>query len=169
MTAVRKLRVLIVAVSGVAALLVVVSRWASRTMSDDRRAERNGTMGAGAAAGSAPDLSFYETLGTGRPGTGAGIDGPAAGRLTAPDPVSPGQGAFVVQVLATRDAAQARRLRDRLAARGLPAVLSEGRAGRQATYLVRVGRYADRRGAEAVLRKLRGEKGLTPWILREHE
>lgn len=169
MTAARKLRVLIVAVGGVAALLVIVSRWASRTAGENRLAEPSGTIGAGVAAGSAPDLSFYETLGTGRPGAGAGIDDPAAGRMTAPDPVASGQGAFVVQALATHDPAQARRLRDRLAARGLPAVLSEGRAGRRAIYLVRVGRYAERQGAEAVLRKLRGEKGLTPWILREHE
>ena len=69
--------------------------------------------------------------------------------------------------MATRDAAQARRVRDHLAARGLPAVVFEGRAGTQPIYRVRVGRYRDRPAAEAVIRGLRGERGLSPWILRE--
>jgi len=169
LTTLRRLRLLIVAVSGVAALLVVASRWATRATKDDRPGERPSAIGAGAASGGAPDLSFYTTLGTGRPGAGAAVDETAAGRMTSPDPAPTGRGVFVVQVLATRDAAQGRRLRDRLASHGLPAALSEGRAGRQPIYRVRVGRYADRKGAEAVLRKLRGEKGLTPWILRETE
>lgn len=166
MTALRKLRTLVVAVSGLAALFVVAGRWASRGRNDvpldaaPVRAQATGVPGA------LPDLSFYSTLGGGRTGSGA-ADEPDSIRPTSADRSGPAGGAFVVQALATRDPAEARRMRDRLVARGLPAVLTEERRGRQAIYTVRVGRYADRQGAEAVARALRSVKGVVPWILRD--
>lgn len=171
----RRLTSLFVAVLGVAALLLVTSRWVGRAggppAGDDDGAGPGGVRAPAQAGASssytAPDLSFYRTLGAERASPGsAALD--AARDRAAPVEAGPRGGAvYVVQVIATRDAAQARRVRDRLAARGLPAVVSEGRAGAQPIYRVRVGRYSDRPAAEAVIRRLRGERGLSPWILRE--
>jgi cell division septation protein DedD len=116
------------------------------------------------------DLGFYRALGGSRAGAGAPAtllpgDEPRQERGTGDLPGT--GGAFVVQAMATRDGAAARRLRDRLAARGLPAVLVEGRAGGSAIYRVRVGRYRERRAAEAVARRIREEQGLVTWVLRE--
>lgn len=119
-----------------------------------------------------PDLSFYRTLGDGRPAGGAG--GPAGAHkddaLAGPPEASaaPG-GAFLVQALATREALAARRLRDRLAARGFPATVSEDRSGGTAVYRVRVGRYRTRPEAEAAARVLRDRLRLSPWVLQEGE
>jgi len=176
-TRARRLRSLVIGVMAVAALLVVASRWAGRREpgSAERTSDGVGHASsgppsrAGAATDPAPDLSFYRTLGVQGPTAGRSADEApreGAGRAAA---TGRGGGAFVVQVLATRDAALAHRLRDRLATRGLPAVVSEGRAGSQPVYRVRVGRYRDRRGAEAVVHRLRSEPGLTPWVLREAE
>ena len=173
----RRLTSLFVAVVGVAALLLVTSRWVGRAggpaAGDDDGPARGGVpepaqAGASSSSFTAPDLSFYKTLGAERASPGSTTLDAARDR-TAPLEAGPRGAAavYVVQVIATRDAAQARRVRDRLAARGLPAVVSEGRAGAQPIYRVRVGRYSDRPAAEAVIRRLRGERGLSPWILRE--
>jgi cell division septation protein DedD len=113
----------------------------------------------------ASDLSFYSHLGPARAGAAAPTV-PLPGPVTAPAEPAPG-GAWVVQALATRDRAAALRLRDRLAARGLPAVLLEGKAGADPVFRVRVGRYRDRAVADVVARRLRDEHRLSPWVLRE--
>jgi cell division protein FtsN len=174
-TRARRLRSLVIGVMAVVALLVVASRWAGRRHPGSATSDEVGGASpgppsrAGAATEPAPDLSFYRTLGV--QGSTAGRSADEAPREGAGRPAAPGRagGAFVVQVLATRDAALAHRLRDRLATRGLPAVVSEGRAGSQPIYRVRVGRYRDRQGADAVVHRLRSEPGLTPWVLREAE
>jgi cell division septation protein DedD len=167
----RTVRGLVVAVAGVSALLLVVARYAGRVSirsaeiaPDEREGRPLGTPAPVGATLGAPDLSFYSTLGPPRAGAPAG--GSAALPPGAVPPPVPA-GAYVVQVLATRDAAAARRLRDRLASRGFPAVLSEGRAGTQPIYRVRAGRYRDRAGAEAAVKKLHAVPGVSPWILRE--
>jgi len=79
---------------------------------------------------------------------------------------SSASGAYIVQVLATRDPAVARRTRDRLAARGFPAVVMEDRSGHPIVYRVRAGRYLSRQEAEAAARVLR-RNHLNPWVLQE--
>jgi len=69
-------------------------------------------------------------------------------------------------VLATRDAGVARRMRDRLAARGFPAVVLQDRSGGQVVYRVRAGRYQMREEADAAARVLRRIR-LRPWVLQE--
>jgi cell division septation protein DedD len=118
-----------------------------------------------------PDRTFYRTLGDARaPGGGPPV-GPgrdeAPGRT--PETSPSGGGAYVVQALATRDAAAARRVRDRLAARGFPATVSSDRAAARPVYRVRVGRYRTRAEAEAAARVLRQKHHLSPWILQEEE
>jgi len=118
-----------------------------------------------------PDLTFYRTLGDGRaPGGGPPV---GRGHEEAPGRASEtstsGGGAYVVQALATRDAAAARRVRDRLAARGFPATVTNDRAAARPVYRVRVGRYRTRAEAEAAVRVLRQKHHLSPWILQEEE
>lgn len=173
---------LVLRVAIVAALLLGLFRWVGW-----REPGPDAGDGAGRAAAPSPDLpaaragvrpdlsmdlSFYRALGGSRAEPGApaallpdGGKGPDRG----PEEPPGAGGAFVVQAMATRDEAAARRLRDRLAAHGLPAVLVEGRAGGGAIYRVRVGRYRERRAAEAVARRIHEEHGLVTWVLREAE
>ena len=116
------------------------------------------------------DLSFYATLEPARPGQRVPPAAPPVrGSILPGRPATAPGGAFVVQALATRDGAAARRLRDRLAARGLPAVLIEGTSAEEVVYRVRVGRYRDREVAESVARRLRDEQRLSPWVLQEDD
>jgi sporulation related protein len=119
-----------------------------------------------------PDLTFYRTLGDARsPGGGPPV-GPAhdeEGPVRTPETSPSGGGLYVVQALATRDAATARRVRDRLAARGFPATVSGDRAAAHPVYRVRVGRYRTRVEAEAAVRVLRQKYHMSPWILQDGE
>ena len=132
-----------------AGVLIGLSRLAGRPADPGAGAVDPASAGSAAAdrpaemTSAAPDLTFYRTLGDGKPGAGA----PSLNNNDAPPPRAPAaaaDGAFVVQALATRDAAAARRLRDRLASRGFPSTLSEDRAGGRPVYRVRVGRYRSR-------------------------
>ena len=142
------------------------------------------------------DLTFYKTLGSGGPVAAGGLSAPPGltafagapgteggaplkGAAPASAPAShndtrrrtQGAGpvrsaAYIIQVLATRDAGAARRLRDHLVSRGFPAVLLEDRTGRQVVYRVRAGRYLTREEADAAARVLR-RRHLSPWVLQE--
>jgi cell division septation protein DedD len=156
-------------------LMVAAGRWAgeaARTGAPETRAAR--PAGDSGAAEGAPDaaagmdLSFYGAL--------SGARGAGAAARPAPSSLPPAgaeetgpTGAWVVQALATRDERLARRLIRRLAGRGLPATLVEGTDGRNAIWRVRVGRYRDRAGAEAVARRVRAHHGLEPWVLQESD
>ncbi|HEU4403383.1 MAG TPA: SPOR domain-containing protein [Candidatus Polarisedimenticolia bacterium] len=175
-----RLRSLVLSVLAVSLLLLAASRWAGQvrhgtrppgTGAAARPAAVNGDLVGASTAPTAPasDLSFYKTLGDSHPvAGGAALEGtpPGAARATG-EPPADSAGAWIVQALATKDAGAAGRLRDRLAARGLPAVLSEGRAGRVPIYRVRLGPYRERAAAEAMARRLRSRLGLSPWILKE--
>jgi len=175
----RGLRFLIGWVAVVATLLLAASRWAGRLASPGRLrggpdavAGREARVGPPAEASipSLPqsDLTFYQALGGPRAAPGVRNvpdDGGAPGGAIE-DGAVPG-GAYVVQAVATRDGVVARRLCDRLRARGLPAVLSEERVSNTVVYRVRVGRYRDRSVAEIVARRIRARDGLNPWVLRE--
>ena len=177
----RETRSLILKVGVVAAALVLLARWTGAPDGGQRGAASDppGAAGRGGAdarsAGpieaSSMDLSFYSSLDTapGRAGSPS-----LAGKMVrdagaAAEDSGTGTGAWVVQALATRDGARARRTRDRLAAAGLPAVLIEATAAGQPVYRVRVGRYADRPVAETLARRLKKDYGLDPWVLKEGE
>ena len=173
-------RRLLVQVVIVAALMVGLARWAGRGAGtggggDTPPPDPPGGIGdAGPGTMSVPgDLTFYKTLGSGRPvlpptdGLPPGTNNDDAGRLSPPQAPG-GRGAYVVQALATRDPAAARRLRARLAARGFPAVVQEDRTGPVVIYRVRAARYRTRAEAEAALLVLRRDH-LTAWILQEEK
>ncbi|MFQ5878478.1 MAG: SPOR domain-containing protein [Acidobacteriota bacterium] len=156
----RRLRFLVLAVAAVASLMVVASRWAGSTVRRNGAGHPGTTSRAGLLAEAAPDLTFYRALGRSRPLR----SGPRQGIAGAPRDAA---GAWIVQALVTRDRARARALRQRLAARGLPASVARGRADGRTIYRVRVGRYRERSVADLVARRLRSEHGLDPWVLKE--
>jgi cell division septation protein DedD len=170
MSAGGRLRFLVTGVVVLAALFLGLSRMTGRMVTDEsasRRADGKATH-AGVADGT-PDLTFYRALGA--------APAPGGRRATAPPPdpalhpapgdvIAPG-GVYVVQVLATRDEGQARRVRDRLAAKGFPASISEDTSGPASTWRVRLGRWRDRGPAEAMAARIKKDEGLEPWVLQE--
>jgi cell division protein FtsN len=162
-----RLRVLLGGVAALSLALLFGSRWAGRFASADRTADRRASSGAAAQAGVAP-FSFYKTLGPSAAG-GKRTTPPAGDTTLSPSPGDAvhAPGAFVVQALVTRDEAQAHRLRDRLAAKGLPAAVVGGEADAAPIFRVRVGRWRDRGPAEAVATRLREQEHLDTWVLQE--
>ena len=73
----------------------------------------------------------------------------------------PGSG-FVVQVVAVRQLVQANAIASGLAAKGYPAFVTVSGPN----FRVRIGKYADRREAEAVAGRLEQEERFKPWITR---
>ena len=174
MTEARRARWLLALVVITSGVLLGLLRWAGRVAAEPAAAVDATSTGIGAGApaqaGSAGtvDLSFYRALG----GSGAPRqrNAPAPdGRALRPDPgdrTAPG-GAYVVQVMASRDEDQAKRLVDRLARRGYPAAVIADNASSGAVYHVRVGRYKERVSAEAMAGKLRDKARLDVWVLQE--
>jgi cell division septation protein DedD len=92
----------------------------------------------------------------------------ASSRVSPPSPANAAasQGSGVhIQVLATKDAAAARALRDRLSSHGFKASIAAGTSSSGAGISkVRVGPYASRAEAERAAKRLRAEEGLRTWI-----
>jgi len=172
MSETRRGRLLLVAVLSTSVALVAASRWAGRLLSSPAETALGPeTAPPSAAAGVAgsPDLTFYKTLGGGPTAGKRPAAAPDAGLRAVPGDVVTPEGVFVVQVLATRDEAQAKRTRDRLASRGFPAAVIEDESGGVVVYRVRVGRWRERATAEQMADKIREQAGLEPWVLREAE
>lgn len=175
MSRVRRVRFLAVAVLALAALLIVLSRRVGQGGAGAGDPVRRGATAADgtgsrtgrAAAAAVPDLSFWEKLGETRSGQGSSAAPPGRSRLNGEDTEAPPAGAFVIQVLATRDAAQANQVRKQVVDLGLPARVIEAEADGKAIYRVRVGSYRERRTAVAWARKIEARIGLTPWVLQE--
>lgn len=82
-------------------------------------------------------------------------------------PQSGQPGVWAVQVVATRDQADAVRIVQRLVGKGYPAFLVNPAPGAsQPFYKVQVGRYHDRGDAEKVSLRLKKEEQFKSWILR---
>ncbi|MGE0444162.1 MAG: SPOR domain-containing protein [Vicinamibacterales bacterium] len=76
----------------------------------------------------------------------------------------PGNG-FVVQVAATRERSEADTIARRLAGKGYPAFVTTPPSGPR-MFRVRVGKYDNRREAEAIADRLQREEQFQPWITR---
>jgi len=157
--------------------MVGLARWAGRGTGTGGEGVAPPADPTGAAGETAPgtmslpgDLTFYKTLGSGKPApppTGGLPSDARNNDARAPSPSQAGGGAFVVQALATRDAAAAKRLRSRLASKGFPALVQEDRSGGAVVYRVRAARYKTRAEAETAVQVLRRDLHLTAWILQE--
>lgn len=77
----------------------------------------------------------------------------------------PGNG-YVVQVLAAVKREEAESLARKLAAKGYPTFVSVGDAKVPAKFRVRVGKYNDKREADAIFRRLEQEERFKPWLTR---
>jgi cell division septation protein DedD len=98
---------------------------------------------------------------------------PAVDRAPAPAPAvetvsfrePPGNG-YVVQVMAAVKREEAESLARRLAAKGYPTFVSVGDVKVPAKYRVRVGKYSDKREAEAVESRLKNQEQFKTWLTR---
>ena len=110
-----------------------------------------------AAAAPAPPPAAAAPKPERRAATPAPTNVPSAGR----------PGAWVVQVIATRDRAVATSVLTRLTGKGYPAFLVNPAAGAaQPFYKVHVGRFNDRREAERISARIKKEEQFQPWISR---
>jgi cell division septation protein DedD len=178
MTDARRAKWLVAVVVITCGALLGLLRWAGRVAAEPGPAGTDaaaiaaaGVPGAPAQAGATagPDLSFYKVLGAGGGAKPKSAAAPVDGRALRPDPGdhTVPTGAFIVQVMATRDQDQAKGLVDRLARRGYPAAVLSENAGGAPLYRVRVGSYKERVSADAMATKLRERERLEPWVLQE--
>lgn len=104
------------------------------------------------------------------PAPAATAPAPAPARAETPSPAStalaePPGGGFVVQVAAVTERGEADTIARRLGSKGYPAFVTTP-AGVARVFRVRVGKYQQRRDAEAVAAKLEKEEQFKPWITR---
>jgi cell division septation protein DedD len=82
-----------------------------------------------------------------------------------PASAEPTGSGFVVQVAAVRERGEADTIARRLSTKGYPAFVTSP-AGAPHLFRVRVGKYPDRREAEAIASRLEKEEQFKPWITR---
>jgi len=172
MSAGSRTRVLLIAVFGTTVALVGLLRWAGhvagRAATGAAPARSGDPARAGAAEGT-PELSFYRALGAGAAPGRRDPAPPADGRSMRPAPgdvVAP-VGAYVVQVMATRDQDQAARMQDRLSRHGYASSIVKDDVQGGPIYRVRIGRWKERGPADAMAKTIRDKEGLEPWVLQE--
>ena len=71
-----------------------------------------------------------------------------------------------MQVAAVRERSEADTIARRLSLKGYDAYVQSPAAGAPRVFRVRVGRYAERRQAEAIAARLQKEEQFKPWITR---
>ncbi len=173
MTEARRAKWLVAVVVLTSVALLGLLRWAGRVAAEPGPAGAAVDAGPGAptqaGAATGPDLTFYKVLGGGGGSKPKSAAVPGDGRALRPDPGDHAvpTGAFIVQVMATRDEDQAKSLADRLARRGYPAAVLSENSGGAVLYRVRVGSYKERVSADAMAGKLRERERLDPWVLQE--
>jgi len=82
------------------------------------------------------------------------------------DPGEPKGTGFVVQVASLKSRGEADAIAKRLSSKGFPSFVTTPGSSGPKVFRVRVGKYADRREAETVARKLEKEEQFKPWITR---
>ena len=87
---------------------------------------------------------------------------PAVENAAFKEPVGSG---YVVQVMAAVKREEAEGLARRLTAKGYPTFVSVGDTKGPAKFRVRVGKYSDKREADAVVRRLEQEERFKPWLV----
>jgi cell division septation protein DedD len=81
----------------------------------------------------------------------------------ATEPSGPG---FAIQLAALRQREEADGVVRRLTSKGYPAYVMTPDAGAPSVFRVRVGKFKDRREADAVAARLQKEEQFNPWIVR---
>jgi cell division septation protein DedD len=88
---------------------------------------------------------------------------PAAKAVDTAEPKGEG---FVVQVASLRSRSEADAIARRLSSKGFPSFVSTPGSSGPKVFRVRVGKYPDRREAEAIATRLEKEEQFKPWITR---
>lgn len=88
---------------------------------------------------------------------------PAAAATTSGEPSGDG---FAIQVAALRERAEADTMVKRLAGKGYPAYVLAPAKGAPSVFRVRVGKFKDRREADAIAARLQSEEQFNPWVVR---
>jgi cell division septation protein DedD len=91
---------------------------------------------------------------------------PASSAVSPPLPSEPAGPGFAIQVTALRERTEAENLVRRLSGKGYSAYVVPPAAGTPAVYRVRVGKFKERRDAEAAAARLQQEEQFKPWIVR---
>ena len=102
---------------------------------------------------------------TSKPATPPAVALKQAAPVAAPSASEPAGTGFVVQVAATRERSEADAIARRLSGKGYSAFVTTPASG-PTMYRVRVGKFNDRREAEAVAGRLQKEEQFKPWITR---
>jgi cell division septation protein DedD len=103
------------------------------------------------------------TVASSAPATPAPTAGKATNDAAGSEP--PGNG-YAVQVAAVRERSEADTIARRLVSKGYPSFVTTPGSGAPKVFRVRVGKYADRREADAVATKLQREEQFKPWVTR---
>lgn len=94
--------------------------------------------------------------------------GPAAGKAAVENASfsEPAGSGYVVQVMAAVKREEAEGLARRLTAKGYPTFVSVGDTKGPAKFRVRVGKFSDKREADAIVLRLEQEEHFKPWLTR---
>ncbi len=141
--------------------------------------------GSGMPASAQEDLTYSKRLGSADPPRDDLRPAPSAPTTTQPAPPAPkasGQAAttaaaapsaaeppgrgFAIQLAALRQRDEADAIARRLTAKGYQAYVMTPDRGAPAVFRVRVGKFKERREAEAVAARLKQEEQFNPWIAR---
>ena len=102
-----------------------------------------------------------------KPRTASAAAAPAPAPRPAPTSTSePAGNGFAVQVAAVRTRSEADAIAGRLKSKGYPAFVTTPGSGAAVFFRVRIGKYTERREADAVATKLQKEEQFKPWITR---
>lgn len=91
---------------------------------------------------------------------------PPVTEATPPVAAEPAGAGFAIQLAALRQRDEADVIARRLIGKGFPAYVLSPEAGAPPVFRVRVGKFKDRREAEAVATRLQKEEQFNPWIVR---
>ena len=101
-----------------------------------------------------------------RAGQGRASSGGCSRRRRGLTRAQPQGNGFVVQVASLKSRGEADTIAKRLSSKGFPSFVTTPGSSGPKVFRVRVGKYADRREAETVARKLEKEEQFKPWITR---
>ena len=133
---------------------------------DDKPPASSAKVETVAPAGS-PETTLLEDV-TGRTSEGTSQEPPKQAETPAATTAVPAAGGFVIQIFSSPDGAQARKLRERIAAGGFEAFLSPVEVDGRTMYRVRIGPFAGKSEAESTAVRLEKDYRVDTWVTR-HE
>jgi cell division septation protein DedD len=112
------------------------------------------------------ELTYAKRLEAPEPPPEPAVEPVVAPATKTADASEPKGAGFVVQVASLKSRGEADAIAKRLSSKGFPSFVTTPGSSGPKVFRVRVGKYADRREAETVARKLEKEEQFKPWITR---